>query len=155
MPETDKFQIQTPETGNISYLKSGKIKGKKFEEFYGDQKAKEIKSKMSNSSSGKKKSEKHRESISRSKKGIPLSEKQRETISNGLKGREVTKETREKLKKSNLNKTQKHSIKLECLNIETREIIAFNNVEQAKRQLNCTRYQLLQNKLKGFDVKRI
>ena len=29
MPETGKFQIQTPETGNISYLKSGKKREKK------------------------------------------------------------------------------------------------------------------------------
>jgi hypothetical protein len=30
MPETGKFQIQTPETGNISYLKSGKKREKKI-----------------------------------------------------------------------------------------------------------------------------
>lgn len=134
---------------------AGKLKGKTFDEFYGEEKSLKIKTKMTNSSSGRSKSESHRESISRSKKGVPLTENQKAGISKGMIGREVTDETREKLKNSNLNKTQKHSIKIECVNLESGEILTFNNVEHARRELNCTRYQIMQNKLKGFEIKKL
>lgn len=134
---------------------AGKLKGKTFDEFYGEEKSLEIKTKMSNSSSGRSKSKSHRESISRSKKGVPLTEKQKAGISKAMIGREVTDETREKLKNSNLNKTQKHSIKIECVNLESGEILTFNNVEHARRELNCTRYQIMQNKLEGFEIKKL
>jgi hydroxyacyl-ACP dehydratase HTD2-like protein with hotdog domain len=67
----------------------------------------------------------------------------------------VTEKTKEKLRISNQNKTQKHSIKLECKKLSTGEIFTFNNVEHARRELGCTRYQLLQNKLPDFEVNRI
>lgn len=134
---------------------SKKIKGKTFEEFYGEEKAKEMKENLSRNKSGIKLSKEHCEAISKAKKGVPLTDAQKKGISEGLKGRVVTDETKEKLRCSNLNKTQKHSIKLECYNIETGETLIFNNVEHAKRELNCSRYQLLQNKLTGFEVKRL
>jgi len=110
---------------------------------------------MSISSSGKSKSKSHCESISRAKKGVPLTEKQRMGISEGMKGRVVTDETKEKLKIANLNKTQKHSIKIESINLSTGEIKFYNNVEHARRELNCTRYQIMQNKLEGFEIKKL
>ena len=86
---------------------------------------------------------------------MPLTDKQKAGISKGMLGRIVTEKTREKLINSNLNKTQKHSIKLECKDLMTGEITIFNNVEHARRELFCTRYQLLQNKLEGFEIKAI
>jgi group I intron endonuclease len=134
---------------------AGRIKGKTFSQIFGDEKASEIKAKISKSHSGIKLSKSHCESISRAKKGVPLTEKQRKGISDGLKGHVVTDETKEKLKAANLNKTQKHSIKIECINLATGEIGMYNNVEHARRELNCTRYQIMQNKLKGFEIKRL
>lgn len=136
-------------------------KGKTFEEVYGKERARQIKEKMSNGQKNSNswndptKKEQHRKSISDAKKGKPLTDKQRKAISKGLIGRHVSEETKQKLSKSNQNKTQKHSIKLECINIKTEEIFIFNNVEQACRELSTTRYALLQNKLKGFIIKRI
>lgn len=94
-------------------------------------------------------------SISDSKKGKLLTQKQHEAISKGMMGHVVSEKTKEKLRISNLNKTQKHSIKLKCVNLITDEEFIFNNVEHARRELNCTRYELLQNKLKNFNVERI
>ena len=132
-----------------------KMRGKTFEEFYGVEKATEIKTKISLAHTGVKLSESHCKSISDAKKGVSLTDKQKTGISKGMIGRIVTDETRKKLSESNLNKTQKHSLKLECLNLETGMTIIFNNVEQAKRELNCTRYQLLQNKLTGFNITKM
>jgi group I intron endonuclease len=134
---------------------SMKIKGKTFIEFYGEEKANIIKKKISDSHSGVKLSKSHCDAISVAKKGVPLTDKQKAGISKGLKGHVVTEETKEKLRISNQNKTQKHSIKLECKKLSTNEIFIFNNVEHAKRELGCTRYQLLQNKLPDFEVNRI
>lgn len=135
--------------------RAGRLKGKTFEQIFGEEKAKEMKSKISGSHKGVKKSREHCIAISKSKKGKPLTQKQHEAISRGMIGHIVTEETKHKLRESNLNKTQKHSIKLECKNITSGEVFIFNNVEHARRELNCTRYKLLQNKLVGFEVKRI
>lgn len=114
-----------------------------------------MKAKISSAHRGVKKSKSHCQAISKAKKGKPLTQKQHEAISRGMIGHIVTEETKEKLRDSNLNKTQKHSIKLECKNITSGEVLRFNNVEHARRELNCTRYELLQNKLQGFEVKRV
>lgn len=135
--------------------KAGQMKGKTFDKFYGKERADEIKQKISKAHLGIKLTQSHCKAISKAKKGVPLTEKQHVAISRGMIGHVVTDETKEKLRISNLNKTQKHSIKLECVNKETGEVLQFNNVEHAKREFNCTRYQLLQNKLKGFDVKKL
>jgi group I intron endonuclease len=135
--------------------KAKERKGKTLEEAFGKEKSDLIKKKISESHSGVKLSESHKTSISKAKKGVPLTAKQRAGISKGLKGHVVSEETKEKLRISNLNKTQKHSIKIECKNLQTGEICIFNNVEHARRELNCTRYQIMQNKLKGFEIKKL
>jgi group I intron endonuclease len=106
--------------------KAGEIKGKTFEEIFGEEKGREIKKKISDAHAGVKLSKKHCEAISNSKKGVSLTDKQKKGISKGMMGHEITDETKEKLRISNLNKTQKHSIRLECRNIETDEVLVFN-----------------------------
>jgi group I intron endonuclease len=135
--------------------RAGRIKGKTFEEIFGKEKAEEMKKKISGAHKGVKKSKSHCKAISESKKGVPLTEKQKTAISKGLKGRKVSEETKNNLRDSNINKTQKHSIKLECRNLESGKIYVFNNIEHARRELNTTRYTLLQNKLEGFEIKKI
>ena len=133
--------------------RSCRIKGKTYDEIFGIEKSSIMKTNLSKIKSGVKLSKKHCDSISKAKMGIPLSEKQKKGISEGMKGRIVTDYTKEKLRNSNINKTQKHSKKLEVKNLITNELFVFNNVEHAKRTLNCTRYQLLNNKLENFEIK--
>lgn len=145
----------TPTHKAAFVARAERIKGKTFEEIFGKEKAAEMKAKISGAQSGVKKTEAHRKAISSSKKGVPLTDKQREGISKGMKGRTVTEETRQKLRISNQNKCQKHSIMLELKNLSTGEVTVYNNVEQARRYFKCTRYQLLQNKLEGFEIKKL
>lgn len=136
---------------------AGHMKGKTFDEVYGKERSANIRSRITGAWHNKSEEERKilREKISKSKKGVPLTEKQRESISEGMRGRVVSEETKELLRSSNLNKAQKHSIKLECQNVRTGEIFVFQNVEHARRTLGCSRYKLLQNKLRDYNVKRI
>ena len=126
------------------------LKGKTFEEFYGEEKAAEIKSKFKGSWLDESKYDEHCANISKSKKGVPLSDKQRESISKRMMSHVTSENTKEKLHESNINKTQKHSIKISSINTESGEEIIYNNVNHASRIFNCSRYLIENNKIDGY-----
>ena len=148
-----RYGIQLSEEHRERFLERAmKLKGKTLEEFYGEERANEIKKKISDSHSGVPLSQKHCESISKAKKGVPLTDKQKEGISKGMMGREISELTKKKLRDSNLNKKQKHSIEVNIENLETGEIIHCNNISQATRTLNVTFYKIQHNLVSGYNI---
>lgn len=133
-----------------------KIKGKTIEEVFGKEEANKRSEKISNAQIEYWKIPEYRKkmskAISEGKTGTTLTKEHRENIGNGLKGRPVSEETREKLKNSNINKKQKHSISVIAINSKSGEELSFNNISHAARILSTTFYNIKQNKLKDFNI---
>lgn len=113
----------------------------------------ETKKKLSKSKTGVLHTDETKKKMSDLKKGTKLSDSHKKNISKSLKGRSVTDETRKKLHNSNINKTQKHSKKVIAINLLTLEVLHFNNISQAARELNTHRSYITNGKLKGFTIK--
>ena len=132
------------------------IKGKSFEEFYGTKKATEISDKMSKAQILLWKNKDHwnkmSKAISKGKTGTILTKEHRSKIGKGLEGRIVSDKTREKLRTSNMNKKQKHSISVKVLNeIDGKETF-FSNISYAARTLNTSFYKIKNNKLRNHKI---
>jgi group I intron endonuclease len=112
----------------------------------------ETKKKISNSNKGKVLSEETRKKISDIKKNTKLSESHKNSISESLKGRPVSSDTRNKLRENNINKTQKHSKQVTAINLITNEVLTFNNISQAARELCTYRSYVRNNKVNGFNI---
>ena len=110
------------------------------------------KKKMSKSKKGVIFSAESRKKMSESKKGAVLSETHKAKIGKALIGRPVSDETRKQIQLSNVNKTQKHSKKVNAVNLKTGETFNFNNIAQAARELNTHRSYIRNNKLNCYEI---
>lgn len=108
--------------------------------------------KLSQSHKGKKVTDLTKEKLSLSHRGKRLTENHKSKIGIGLLGNKHSVETKEKIKKSNINKKQKHSVSLDAININTKEILYFNNISQASRLLGCTRFRIKNNLVIGWKI---
>lgn len=131
------------------------IRGKCFEEIYGEKRANEIRRKISESSSFKCKSDSHRRNLSIAKTGKKWTENQRNAITRGMIGHLVTEETKQKLRDSNIGKKQKHSVPVEVVVKETGEKLYFNNTTHAARELKVSFYVIKNNSHEAYNFKRI
>lgn len=162
--------IMNPEISKkISETLKGKYTGEKSFR-YGIKLTEDHKKSISQSNMGKVLSDDTKKKMSESKKGISfsedsrkkmsishsfkkLSEDHKKNISEGLKGRKFTQKTKNLIRDNNINKTQKNSLVVWATNIDTLDLLVFNNCSQASRYLNCTRQRIKQNKVEGWDIK--
>lgn len=94
-----------------------------------------------------------KERLSKAHTGKRLSDSHRNKISKGLEKREHSEETKERIKNSNINKEQKNSKTVEAKNIETGDLIVFNNISQCSRFFNATRQRVKNNTISEWNIK--
>lgn len=112
----------------------------------------EHKEKLSKAHTGKKQSDETKRKLSESHTGKTLSEDHKKKIGEGIKGRTYTDEQKERLKASNIGKTQKHSRTVSALCIQTNIVFQFNNISDAARKLNTTRFKINNNTVEGWRI---
>jgi len=93
-----------------------------------------------------------KERLSKAHTGKKLTEEHKKKISKGLENRTYTDEIKEKLRNSNINKKQKNSKTVNAENIETKEVIFFNNISQCSRFFNVTRQRVKENTVTGWEI---
>jgi group I intron endonuclease len=93
-----------------------------------------------------------KERLSKAHTGKKLTEEHKKKISEGLENRTYTDEIKEKLRNSNINKKQKNSKTVNAENIETKEVIFFNNISQCSRFFNVTRQRVKENTVTGWEI---
>ena len=90
--------------------------------------------------------------LSKAHTGKKLTEEHRKKIAGGLEGRTHADGTKEKLRNSNINKKQKNSKTVNAQNIETNEVIFFNNISQCSRFFNVTRQRVKEDTVTGWKI---
>jgi len=91
--------------------------------------------------------------MSSAKKGKKLPETHKIKISECLRGKKFSDETKQKLSIKNRNKTQKNSKVVFVKNLITGEFLEFNNISEASRFFNSTRFRIKENLITGWDIK--
>jgi len=112
----------------------------------------ETRRKMSLSRIGIKYSDNTRRKMSESHKGKKLSIRHKLKISESIKGRQFSAVSIEKIRKSNMDKQQKHSIPVILENQDTGEILNFNNLSSAARYFDTSRHIVKNNKISGWEI---
>lgn len=91
--------------------------------------------------------------MSNSHKGKTLSEEHKQKISKAGIGRIITEEQKEKLRASNINKKQAHSKTISALCIENNMEMKFNNICEAARYFQTSRFKIKNNSVEGWELK--
>lgn len=112
----------------------------------------ETRKKLSIINTGKKHSLETRLKLSIAHTGKKLSIEHRLKISESGKGRKFSEYSKTKLKLNNINKKQIHSISVMATNLETKEILHFNNLSEASRFFNKARQTIKLNRIKNWDI---
>jgi group I intron endonuclease len=141
---TKAFRYGFKITEEHKKILSDRLKGKSFSE--------EHKKKLSEKRKGIKLSEVTKKKLSEAHSNKKLSESHKLKISLGLEGRIVSDKTKNKLKESNINKTQKNSKSAVATNLNSGELLFFNNISQAARYFEVTRQRIKENSVSGWNI---